>query len=185
MPASYEELAERINKLGLKCEQLSLEEVTSPVAALACFPMYMVANVHAWTDQTQWHVPILDLPGIEEVREAFAIGRAEAALNITRDHRRVLGSLLAAPRPSDLVIYEYALETLRLYLEACEQHVADAVRKAIAKTSVAVAQASGASGFTGSGEKITDAERACLGQINDTLGLTQNEDAAAQLKDVL
>src|SRR5208337_3836452 len=83
------------------------------LAALACFPMYMVANVHGWTSDRQFRVPLLDLPGSEHIREAFEIGQQEGAFEMTREHRRVLDNLLTHAKPPDLVIYEYALETLK------------------------------------------------------------------------
>jgi len=40
-------LAERLNRLGLRCEDVPTDRLVSATTALTCFPMYMVANVHA------------------------------------------------------------------------------------------------------------------------------------------
>src|SRR2546426_7194744 len=113
MSLTLSQVVERMGKLGLKCGDLPTDRLSSQLAALACFPMYMVANVHGWTSDRQFRVPLLDLPGSEHIRESFAIGQQEAAFEMTKEHRRVIGSLLSHARAPDLVIYEYALETLK------------------------------------------------------------------------
>jgi hypothetical protein len=183
MGVAPSQMVERLGKLGLRCSELPTDRLSSPLAALACFPMYMVANVHAWTTARQFHVPLLDLPGSEHIRESFAIGKQEAALEMTREHRRVLGSLLTHARPPDLVIYEYALETLKGLLPLLAPSLADQVRAAIARMVVAVAQASG-EGFLGTGEKISPEERACIAQIDRELSLSASARAAETLKAV-
>jgi hypothetical protein len=175
---------ERCGKLGLRCQDIPSDAMSSTLAALACFPMYMVANVHAWTTDRQWHVPILDLPGAEHIREAFAIGRQEGSLEISREHRRVLGMLVSHAKAPDLVFYEYALETLKGILSELTPELANQVRAAIARMTVAVAQASG-EGWLGSGPKVSSEEKACIGQIARELSLTSSPAAAAYLKDVL
>ena len=153
------------------------------MAALACFPMYMVANVHAWTSDRRFRVPLLDLPGSEHIREAFEIGKQEAAFAMAPEHRRVLGTLVSHARPSDLVIYEYALETLKDLLPMLSPALADTVRAAIARTIVAVARASGEA-FLGTGEKVSPEERACIAQIDQDLALSGSPRAAAALQGV-
>jgi hypothetical protein len=95
--------------LGLRCEDVPLDRIDSPIAALACFPMYMVANVHGWTGDRQFKVPLLDLQGAEAFREALVIGEEEARLGMKPEHRKVVDSMLSAVRPPDRVVYEYAL----------------------------------------------------------------------------
>src|SRR5262249_57806704 len=125
-------LTVRLEKLGLCCDHISLDQVTSATAALACFPMYMVANVHLWTGDTQFSVPIVNLPGPEAIREAFEIGRQQAQWEITDEHRRVLATMLSAPKPSDRVIYEYAIDTLRMLLAEAGPTLAEPLRTGIA-----------------------------------------------------
>jgi CheY-like chemotaxis protein len=62
-----------------------------------------------WTPAKEWHLPVLDLPGWEHIREAFVIGGEESSFEITKEDRRVLSTLLSNAKPPDLVIYEYAL----------------------------------------------------------------------------
>jgi hypothetical protein len=177
-------LLERCLKLGLACDQVSTDRISSPLAALACFPMYMVANVHAWTSDKQFRVPILDLPGSEHIREAFTIGQQENSLEMAKEHRRVLGTLVSHAKPSDLVIYEYALETLKGILLEVTPQIAESIRTAVARMIVAVAQASG-EGFLGTGPKISPEEKACIMEIANTLSLQATPASAAILTAVL
>jgi len=146
--------------------------------------MYMVANVDAWTSDTQFRVPILDLPGSEHIREAFVLGKQETRFEIEKQHRRVLSTLIANSKPSDLVFYEYALETLRLALGTLTPSLAEQIRTAVAHTIVAVAKASG-EGLGGSGPKISPQERDCIEVIDKTLSLSQTQSAAAILAESL
>jgi hypothetical protein len=177
-------LVNRLEMLGLHCADVPLDRLSSAVAALACFPMYMVANVHGWTSDRQFKVPLIDWPGSEAVREAVAIGEQEARLPIDKEHGKVLGTLLSTARPPDRVIYEYALETLREFLAAASPGLADQVRTAVARMTVAVAQASGKRLF-GTGEKISPEERACIGHVAAELRLADSPKAAEFLKPVL
>ncbi len=175
-------LVDRARKLGLVCDELSPDSVTSPVAALACFPMYMVANVHAWTADKQFRVPVLDIPGFEAIREAFTIGKQESKFDLARQHRHVLSALLQS-KPADLIIYEYALETLQSYLEGASPAVAQEVRIAVARMIVAVAKASG-EGMFGSGDPVSPEERECIAHIAAKLNLSASAEAAAILAEV-
>src|SRR5262249_36376891 len=172
---------ERCHKLGLTGDELPTDKLSSTLAALACFPMYMVANVHAWTADRQWHIPVLDLPGFEEIRESFEIGRQEAVLHMDRAHRRVLGAMLSHARPSDLVIYEYALDTLAQALPLLAAPLADERRTAMGGMGGAVAEASG-KGFLGTGTKISEYEKSCIEQIDRALGLSSVPAAAKILE---
>jgi hypothetical protein len=177
-------LLERCRKLGLTCDEVATDHISSPLAALACFPMYMVANVHAWASDKQFRVPIVDLPGSEHIREAFAIGKQESSFAMEKEHRRVLGTLVSHAKPSDLVIYEYALETLKDLLLEIATQIAEKVRAAVARMIVAVAQASG-EGFLGTGPKISPEENACIMEITNKLSLQTTPASAAILKAVL
>ena len=184
MKTTQSDILERCHKLGLKCDTIPTDSMSSLLAALSCFPMYMVANVDAWTSDTQFRVPILDLPGSEHIRESFVLGTQEGTLEIEKHHRRVLGTLVANAKPCDLILYEYALETLRITLGVLTPSLAAKVRTAVARMIVAVARASG-EGIGGSGPKITPQERACIEVINETLSLSETESAAAVLAEVL
>jgi hypothetical protein len=173
MSDSSDVLVQRLNMLGLACDEVPSDRLTSAVAALACLPMYMVANVHAWTDDTRFEVPLLDLPGSAQIREAFAIGEQEATLHLEARHRKVLGGFLRHARPADRVIYEYALETLRLFLAGADPKVAQAIRVGVARMVVAVAAAAG-KGLFGTGSKITPQERACILEIAAVLELPED-----------
>jgi hypothetical protein len=163
--------------LGLKCQEVSLDQVSSPIAALACFPMYMVANVHGWTSDRQFKVPFLDIQGLEAFREAFVIGEEEARLEMTPEHRKVVDSMLTAARAPDRVIYEYALETLKQYLAIAQPAVGTRVRTLVARMVVDVAKASG-KGIFGTGEKVSPQERECISHIAAELRLADAAEAA-------
>ena len=170
----------RLRMLGLKCDDVPVDQVSSAIAALSCFPMYMVATVHAWTTDRQFKVPLLDIPGSEALRESVAIGAQEARLEISGEHSKVVGSMLTSAKPPDRVIYEYALETLEEYLAVAQPAVADKLRAAVARMIVAVARASGERLF-GLGEKVAPEERECIGHIAARLRLTESSQAAAHL----
>jgi hypothetical protein len=138
--------------------------------------MYMVANVHAWTPAKQWRLSLIDLPGSEAIREAFAIGLEERQLDLHEEHRSVLSTLMAAPKASDLIIYEYALETIRIFLTEAEKGLAAQVRAAVAHMIVSVAEASG-QGFLGRGSKTSPEERACVDHIASVLSLRESRGA--------
>jgi len=163
-------IAERLGMLGIPCDDVPTDRLTSATTALACFPMYMVANIHAWTKESQWTLPLLDIPGWEAIREAFAIGREEKALHLAPEHRHALGTMLGKARPADRIIYEYALDTLAMFLSQAAPDVAEGIRTAVAKTVIAVARASG-EGLFGTGEKINRHEFELIQQIAERLDL--------------
>ncbi|MCA9071942.1 MAG: hypothetical protein KDA84_23600, partial [Planctomycetaceae bacterium] len=174
-------IVQRVNLLGITCDEVPSDRMTSAVAALSCFPMYMVANLHGWTSDTQWRMPLVDLPGFEAIREAFAIGRQEKHLDMDVEHRRLLGTLLGPVKPSDRVIYEYALETLQLFLQDASPDLADGIRAAVAKMVMAVAAASG-DGLLGTGQKISREEEKAIQYIASILDLRQSKKAEEILK---
>jgi hypothetical protein len=163
--------------LGLKCQEVPLDRVSSPIAALACFPMYMVANLHGWTSDRQFKIPLIDIQGLEAFREALVIGEEEGRLEMAPEHRKVVDSMLAAARPPGRVIYEYALETLKQYLAVAQPAVGERLRALVARMVVDVAQASG-KGLFGTGEKVSPQERECISHIAAELRLTDAAKAA-------
>jgi hypothetical protein len=170
----------RLQMLGLKCDDVPVDRVSSPIAALACFPMYMVANVHGWTADRQFKLPLVDIQGSEAFREAVAIGAQEARLEIAPEHSKVVGSMLQSAKPPDRVIYEYALATLKEYLALAQPAVAEQLRAAVARSVVAVARASGERLF-GLGEKVQPEERECIGHIAAELRLAESPRVAEHL----
>jgi len=184
MAPTQPEIVDRCGKLGLRCDTIPTDSMSSVLAAISCFPMYMVANVDAWTSDTQFRVPILDLPGFEHVRESFVLGTQQGKFEIDKQHRRLLSTLVSNARPCDLVVYEFALETLRLTLEVLESGLAEKVRAAVARMIVAVARASG-EGIGGTGPRVSPHERACIDVINETLSLGETELAQGILAEVL
>ena len=175
-------LVDRLQLLGIACDTVPTDRLTSQVAALACFPMYMVANIHAWTSDRQFSVPLVDLPGFEAIRESFAIGRQESKLEMSKDHRHLLSTLLQHAKPSDRVIYEYALDSLATYLETASPAIAQELRTAIARMIVAVAKASG-EGLFGTGERVSRHEKECIDHIAARLNLSISAEAARLLAD--
>lgn len=180
MDARDRSLLQRMEWLGLTCDELPTDRLSSALTALAAFPMYMVANCPAWTSGKRRHVPGINAPGAAMIRESFVIGEEEGRVEMERQHRHVLGTLLSVPKPSDRVIYEFALETLNLFLEAASPALADAVRTSIARTIVCVARASG-EGFLGMGPLVSMEERACISHIATTLHLAATPDAVSAL----
>jgi hypothetical protein len=181
MSGATSEVVSRLQMLGLKCEDVPLDRINSPIAALACFPMYMVANVHGWTSDRQFKVPLLDIQGVEAFREALVIGKEEARLEMTPEHRKVVDSMLSTVRPPDRVIYEYALETLKQYLAIAQPAVSEGIRTVVARMVVDVAKASG-KGIFGTGEKVSPQERECINHIAAELRLADTAKAAELLK---
>jgi hypothetical protein len=178
MNPTTSEVVSRLQMLGLKCDDVPLDQVCSPIAALACFPMYMVANVHGWTSDRQFKVPLLDIAGSEAFREAFAIGEEEARLDMAAEHRKVVDSLLSN---TDQVLYEHALETLKEYLAIAQPAVVDRVRTLVARMIVHVAKAAG-KGIFGTGEKVSPQERECINHIAAEVRLSETPNAAEILK---
>ncbi len=176
-------LVERLNLLGIVCDEVPTDRLSSAIATLSCFPMYMVANLHGWTSDTQWTMPLVDMPGFEAIREAFVIGRQEKKLEMSVEHRRLLGTLLGNVKPSDHVIYEYALDSLRLFLGQAEDSVANEVRSAVGRMIIAVAKASG-DGLMGTGQKISREEERAIKRIADRLELQKSEDAQSALREL-
>jgi len=177
MNSSVSQVVSRLRMLGLECDDVPLDQVSSAIAALACLPMYMVANVHGWTSDRQFKVPLLDIPGAEALREAVVIGEEEARLEMTPEHRKVVDSMLAAARPPDRVIYEHAIQTLKDYLAIAQPAVVGILRTAVARMIVDVAKASG-KGVFGTGQKVSPQERECIEHIAAELQLAQTAQAA-------
>ncbi len=181
--STVDRIREKLAMLGLACDEVPLDRRNSAISALACFPMYMVANVHGWTADRQFKIPLLDIPGSESLRESVAIGAEEGQMSLAPEHAKVVGSMLTPARAPDRVVYEYALETLRDYLALATPQAAEELRTAVARMVVAVSKASGKS-ILGVGEKITPAERACIDRIADQLQLAASSGASAILKSI-
>ena len=170
-------LKERFKKLGLVCEDVPFDRLSSPLYTLSCIPMYMVANIHGWTEDEQFKVPVLDIQGSEAFREAFIIGAELAEFEIEDEHMKVLDGLLTSARPADIIIYEYALETMRLFLEKATPSIAEKIRTNLARMILNVADASG-KGFLGTGKRITAQEQACIDNIMQSLDLKKAGEAS-------
>ena len=183
MSAPMSEVVSRLQMLGLTCAEVPLDRIDSAIVALACFPMYMVANVHGWTSDRQFKVPLLDIQGFEAFREAFVIGEEEARLEMNPEHRKVVDSMLSTVRPPDRVIYEYALEALKQYLAIAQPAVGERIRTLVARMVVDVAKASG-KGLFGTGEKVSPQERECINHIAAKLRLADTARAAEILKEL-
>ena len=175
------ELVSRLNKLGFRCEEVPLDRLVSATAALACMPMYAVANSHGWTSESHFKLPLLDVEGFEGIRESWAIGREEAGFELNKEDRRVLGLFLKNPRPSDSIVYDYAFALLADFLDLASAKLASELRVAVARSCVNVAKAAG-KGIFGTGEKVSEGERASILVIADVLDLGSNADAAAILE---
>jgi hypothetical protein len=172
---------ERLQKLGLACDDVATDALQSATASLMCFPMYMVSNVHGWTGDRQFLLPVIKAHGLEAFREAIAIGREKSSLDIEEAHERVLDGMLASGRPSDLVVYEYALETLRLFLDHASPELATTVRTRVADMVVNVASAAGKKLF-GAEDKVSPEERSCIEQISNALQLRKAPAAEVRLR---
>jgi hypothetical protein len=173
---SKTDILERLRKLGLAADALPTDKLSSATTALVCLPMYMVSNVHGWTDDRQFVVPLLNIHGLEAVRESYAIGAEKAELRIDEAHEKVLAGFLAQARPSDLLVYEYALETLRLFLAEADTGLAEHIRTRVAEMIVSVAQAAGKQLF-GTGDKVSSEERDCIKTIASALDLAKSKRA--------
>ncbi len=175
-----DDLKRRLDWLGLATDDVPTDRLNSATAALTCLPMYMVSNVDAWSGDEGFRIPFLELPGFESIREAYAIGRQEQYLDLEQPHRRLLASLLSNTRPCDRVVYEFALETLELFVEIATAELAEVVRAGVAKAVVAVARASG-EGMFGTGRKVSAREHECIERIATVLRLHENPEAEAAL----
>jgi hypothetical protein len=175
------DVIKRIRMLGFACDSLPADTWTSALAAVACLPMYMVANVHAWTGERQFSVPLLGLPGSEQVLEAFKLGQEEAMLAVGDEDRKVLRGFLSHARAADRIIYEYAIETLAMLLREASPALASELRVAIGRGIVAVAEAAG-KGLLGTGDKVSAEERLCIQQIAQALDLAAEPEAARALE---
>jgi hypothetical protein len=74
----------------------------------------------------------------------------------------------------DAIIYDYAVESLKLFLDVADPKVATPLRNMIARTMMNVALASGKRWF-GAGAKATPQQVAIIEQINDALQLDSSK----------
>jgi hypothetical protein len=140
--------------------------------------MYMVSNVHGWTGDREFR--LLHVKGSEAVRESYVIGERKADLPLDEAHDRVLRGFTDKDHPSDLIVYEHALETLRVVLDEAQPALADELRRIVASGVVAVARAAG-KGMFGSGEKVSPEERECIATIREVLELDASSEARTAL----
>lgn len=71
---------------------------------------------------------------------------------------------LAFHRPADIIIYEYAMDTLSLYFTMANSDVVKVMKTAISRSIVAMAKAAG-EGWFGSGRRPTEDQRVCIDTI--------------------
>ena len=156
------ELISRLNKLGIKCEHApSTDRIDAPIAAVVCFPMHMVAGTSVLIDSTdQDQMSFKKLFQITAVREAFVIGEQENSLPVSDADVKVLDEMLAFHRSADIIIYEYALDTLSLYFTMANADVVDLLKTVIARSVVAVSKAAGEGWFGSGGLQVTTSELA-------------------------
>jgi hypothetical protein len=169
-------LVERLNQLGLVCQTAPIDQLTSATAALACFPMYMMAQAEAL-----FAAPGKKPANSASMLEAFSIGRREGLLDIEPLHAQVLAQLLESSRPSDRTIYDAALTALAAFLAGTTAEVRANTCTFIAQSIVGVARASGGGWLSGE-PRVNSAERQCLDAIDRALGLTKVPAAAAALR---
>ncbi len=179
------ELISRLNKLGIKCEHAPLtDRIDAPIAAVACFPMYMVAGASVLIDSTdQDQMSFTKLFQITAVREAFVIGEQENALSVSDADGKVLDGMLAFHRSADIIIYEYALDTLSLYFAIANADVVDLLKTVIARSVVAVSKAAG-EGWFGGGGTPSDDQRTCIDTICLRLKLRESKTASVVLDEI-
>jgi len=159
------------------------EQAVIATTALACFPMYMVANVATWSDDSDRHLKLSNLFNAASLRDAYAIGEQETRLEINAQHAAILHHLLTDARPPLLVVYEYGLETLRIFLSVANPDLVELVKMAVARMIVAVAKASG-EGWFGAGGEPTDDQRKCIRLISEQLGLRHSPTASVVLEEL-
>ena len=176
------ELISRVNKLGIKCEHApSTDRIDAPIAAVACFPMHMVAGASVLIDPTDRdQMSFKKLFHITAVREAFVIGEQESSLPVSDADVKVLDGMLAFHRAADIIIYEYALDTLSLYFTMANADVVDLLKTVIARSVVAVSKAAG-EGWFGSGGTPSDDQRTCIDTICLRLKLRESKTASVVL----
>lgn len=175
---TYTNIQHRIQKLGISCkEPPDLHRIAPPIAALACFPMHMVAAASAVTDtpaddERSWK-SLFDLGG---VREALVIGEQESELAVADHDVRVLHGLLTFRRPSDRIVYDYAFDTLHEYFELANPDVVETLKMLVARSIVAVSEAAG-EGWFGSGNAPSDEQQSCIEAICKHLELRESPTA--------
>jgi hypothetical protein len=145
--------------------------------------MNMVASVSAWTDDADREAKLNDLLGIASVRDAYALAEQETALVIDADHEEILHDLFIAPKRTDVIVHEYALQTLRMFLSLANSDLVELIKAAVARMIVAVANASG-EGWFGAGSKPTEDQRECICEIASTLELHESKTACVVLEEL-
>ncbi|CAN5827127.1 hypothetical protein BH23PLA1_BH23PLA1_07900 [soil metagenome] len=172
---SSDALEERLGLLGLPCESVPTDHLSSAALALACFPMYMVANCHVWASGKQYDAPEVEWPGAEELLAALG-----NSTSLEPAHRELLDSLRFGAKPPDRVFYEFALETLALFLDRAAPEVANQTRLLIAQGIVEMAGAGIGTNFAT--VRCASAKRAYLQHIIVKLRLADTPTAIEALE---
>ena len=178
-----EQIRQRIIKLGFECPApLRADSLQSPILALACMPMYYVAVILEIQEDDEMPESVKnDMFGVHNLRELSAISELVTDLHLEAPDQRQLRSMLTNRRPVDAIIYDYAIETLNLFLDFADPKTAKSLRNVIARTMVSVAHASG-KGWFGTGAQATPKQVELINRINDALKLNRSEIAERLLE---
>ncbi len=168
-------LEARLGLLGLTCESVPTDHLTSATTALACFPIYMIANAHVWISGKSYDAPEEELPSAKEF-----LADLEPACPLEPAHRELLNTLRFGAKAPDRVFYEYALETLDLFLRKTSPKVADQTRLLIAQGLIRMAEATAKT--SASTARVGSAERAYLQHLIVNLRMSETP-AALEILD--
>ncbi len=91
--------------------------------------------------------------------------------------------MLAFRRSADIIIYEYALDTLGLYFTMANADVVDVLKTVIARSVVAVSKAAG-EGWFGSVGTPSDDQRTCIDTICLRLNLRESKTVSVVLDEI-
>lgn len=160
----------RLGLLGLACESVPTDRLISATTALACFPVYMMANAHVWISAELYNAPEEELPGAREL-----LSDLEFASTLEPVHQKILDTLRIGAKAPDRVFYEYALETLALFLQQATPPIADQTRLLIARGLIRMAEATSKTRATTA--RVGSAERAYLQHLIVNLRMSETPDA--------
>lgn len=163
-------------KLGFECnEEIRNDTLQSPMLAVSSMPMYYVAAVLEFKEDSDLPESLLnDIFGVNRLREAFAANQVTQDMHLCYANESQLRALLVDRRKVDVIIYEFAVETIKMYLQVATPEIAAVVRNVVARGMVEVATASG-NGWFGSGAEATAEQLDIISQIRDELQLDKSE----------
>lgn len=170
---SLETLKRRLVKLTLPEAEVPLDEFCSATSALACFPIYMVATASQWMQDDDDRTKLLNLVGFSELRNAYAAGKVEARLEISDLHAKTLEDMVRHAKATDVIIYDFALDTLSQYFQLATDEQVERTKQFIAKGVSKVAATSG-EGWFGRGEDASRDQQACIEEIVERLQLASS-----------